>query len=207
MIGEKATCHLGEIATKAHYPVHQLPHEIALADIRWRLENLGVVKAWMTERTLRSEISRNNPWRRGKRYLVPDAMIHFHHFLKPDAKVHLELELSYKSNQRYRERFKTLGYDSAGLAPPIWYLVPSEVFGKRLLYFVKKYSGLYATNAVFFTVIQNFKENNLEARLYAYQGQAKLREVFNIPKESDPAQGDAQGLSRENDPETLDVAS
>lgn len=207
VIGEKAIQHLGETLPKTSYPVHQLPHEILLSDIRWQLENLEVVKAWMTERTLRSEIKRQNPWKRGKRYLVPDAIIHFHHFLKPDAKVHLELELSYKSNQRYRERFKNLGCDSTGKEPPIWYLVPTEAFGIRLCALLKKYGGLYATNAVFFTVIQDFKENNLEAILYGYQGQAKLRDVFNLPEETHPAQEDAQGLSRENTEKILDVVS
>lgn len=207
VIGENGIKHLGEVASNTHYPVHQLPHEILLADIRWQLEGLGVVKAWVTERTLRSEIVRQNPWKRGKKYLIPDALIHFEHFLNGDGKVHLELELSAKSNQRYRERFRALGYDSTGREPPIWYLVPKEAFGRRLFTLLKKYGGLHATNQVFFTVIQDFKEKNLEAMLYAYQGEAKIRAVFKIPDTPNPAHMDAQGLSRENREEILDVAS
>ena len=194
MVDHEGAKYLGERLPFTTFPHHLLLHEIEINALRWRLSQLGVVKTWMTERTLRSEIMRRNPSRERSRLIVPDALILFQHFRTANAKVELEMELHMKSDQRYKARFKS--FDPAIQKSPAfrWYLVRASSCGERILHFAKRYGGTWASGYIGYTVISDFWANSFNASLRVEDSEVPLHRVFAIPSENRPAQGGAQGL-------------
>jgi len=198
LIGEAGTRYLCERKEVTTFPRHQLEHEIEINSVRWRLESLGLVKSWMTERALRSEIMRRNPGRQRSNLIVPDALILFRHFLEPGRKVQLELELHAKSDQRYRARLEKFRPTRLQASSFHWYLVRAASCGEKILRFAQKYGGSEAKDFIGYSVLDDFREQGLEAKLYRPGRALPLHAVFATHSEKHPAQGDAQGLSRVN---------
>ena len=207
LIDETGAKHLGERPEATTFPRHLLEHEIEINSLRWRLEKLGLVKSWMTERALRSQIMRRNPGKERSNLIVPDALILFRHFLDPGAKVQMELELHAKSDQRYRARLEKFRPTKVQGSAFNWYLVRASSCGERILRFAQKYGGTEAKDFIGFSVLQEFWERGLEAKLHRPGRAIPLHAVFAVPPEKHPAHGDAQGLSREKQAKLEAVAA
>lgn len=189
LIGETGAKYLGEGLQHTTYPFHQIEHEIQVADLRWRLESLGVVKSWMTERTLRSEIMKRNPSRERSKIVVPDALILFRDFLIPSGKVKLEMELHMKSNGRYQQRFRY--FDQSAIFT--WYVVKTNSCGDKILRLVDQYARTGAKSCIGYSSLEELESFGMEAKLHRLGSSAALKDILLL--KDHPAHGVAQGMS------------
>jgi DNA-binding Lrp family transcriptional regulator len=186
---------LSGVAERDIYPLHQLPHEMTLNEIRWTFYSLDLVQSWMTERDLRRKIAREHTYKKRTGWLVPDGLVLFQKFWKENFHARIEVELTLKSDQKYEvliekyhERFEKEQIFT-------WYFVKSQKMGNRLLMLAKKYGGPYIDKHFGFTVIDEFLKNPWQSRLYTLTGYYDLRRLIQYEEPKLPAQDDAQGVS------------
>lgn len=185
------------------YPAHQLPHDMALNDIRWKLYSLQIVKSWMTERDLRRKLTRENRDRRQPKWIVPDALVLFQDFWKENFHARIEIELTLKSDQRYAVLIQKYHERYAKEQVFNWYFVKSEAMGMRILKLAKKHGGFYVEDHFGFTVIDEFLVNPWQSKLMTMKGYYRLGQILKQPEPVKPdAQSDAQGLSRQSEGKT-----
>jgi hypothetical protein len=190
LIGIEGARHLGQKVPHTTYPLFLLDHEFAINKVRWKLNELGLIRSWMTERELRSAILQRNPRRERSNLVIPDALILFRHFLAPNAKVELEVELHEKASNRYAARFKKFHQSMQKSQAFQWYVVRSEGCGLAILHSAARYGGVSIKDFIGFTQIDELIEKGLESRLFTLKQTLPLHAVLN---EKLPAQEGAQG--------------
>lgn len=112
--------------------LHTLSHDLQAVELRWLLEELGLVKEWFDTRYILGEYLPTDwgmDFRKIDRfslkpqpYQVPDAIL-LADGLKRPLKLAVELELNRKSNRRYR---RILEFYARKEAPLPWFFVPSR---------------------------------------------------------------------------------
>ena len=212
VLGVNGEKFLGSIPRRHYFPAHQLEHEITSNEIRWHLYSLSVVKNWMTEWYLkRAALGKAEVKNRSSHYQIPDALVLFKFFLKQDSAVKLEVELSLKSEMRYREKFKRYHNDRNYTDTFTWYFVKTDTMGDSILRYVKRHSQVNLDYLIGYTVISDFLEKGLEANLVLRTKALKLSRAFNIETkpqtENKTAQESAQALSSQNEQKDVKLAA
>ncbi len=192
---------LGHESFRTTFPIHQLEHEVTLSEIRWRLQKLGSCLSWMPERDLRRAALRNAQDNR-KSIVVPDGLALLRSFLGKERMVKIEAELHPKSRVRYAVFFKKFDPYRKGGNVFTWYFVRKDAIGRKILAYAKKYCRDSLDHLIGYTVIDDFLKNPGEAKLVKMNGVTPLAEVLALP-----AQGPAQGLSREKTANPKSIAA
>jgi DNA-binding Lrp family transcriptional regulator len=198
---------LSGVSERDIYPIHQLPHEMTLNEVRWKMYELDLVKSWMTERDLRKQIAKEYTYKRRTGWIVPDALVSFQNVKMENFHARIEVELTLKSDQKYEQLVKKYydWYDKKHVFT--WYVVKSAKMGIRILTLAQKYGALGAEKHFGFTVIDEFLKNPWRTNIQMWSKQIPMSEFLNAKDPIPAAQGDAQDLSRKMDQKNEDVAA
>jgi hypothetical protein len=108
-----------------------IEHDMALAEVRMRMEDLGLAKHLVPESELRREAlsKKESHQEQGKGQIVPDAL--FPVMMAESAVIFaLEVELSLKNRRRYQELF--FRYYGTHFVKSIWYLTKTIELGRKV---------------------------------------------------------------------------
>ena len=131
---------------------NSIHHDVLLNDLRRKLELFGLAKDVTPEFELKSEVFRNHRYRNAKDQLIPNALM-FEPMKKNPWVISLELELTIKSEARYKRIF--LQYGMKDSITRIWYFCQSVNEINRLLVFAQRH---YTTlqKRMWFSVVEDF---------------------------------------------------
>jgi hypothetical protein len=112
------------VGTAPHFTNrNSIHHDVTLNDVRRRFESFNLAKDVKPEFELKSEVFRNLGHRNAKEKLIPDAMM-FEMVRKQPYVISLELELTIKSESRYKRIFELYSYNQS--FKRIWYFCNSS---------------------------------------------------------------------------------
>ncbi len=162
-----------------------LGHDVALTQVRLTLDSIGIGKKLVPESELRKrardqQISFRE---KNKPIVVPDGL--FPVLIKERAEVFaLEVELTFKSKQRYFELFKR--YLKMDGIYAIWYVVPNKSMGDRILSeweaFFQKFDRQYSRSKILcYSVLDEFTAQPRAAIIHDHQGQVKICDWWRLP--------------------------
>jgi len=162
-----------------------LDHDVALTQVRLTLDSIGVGKKLMPESELRKRArdQRIGFREKNKPIVVPDGL--FPVLIKERAEVFaLEVELTFKSKQRYFELFKR--YLKMDGIYAIWYVVPNKSMGERILQewesFFQKFARQYMRSKILcYSVHDDFTAQPRTALINDHQGQVKVCDWWRLP--------------------------
>lgn len=186
----QGTERLGGVYNPVRIPGHQLTHDMLLNDVRISLEGVGLGENWIAERDLRRQVFRHS---RGsdEPLIVPDAIFTEVTRGKTHA-IGVELEIQAKSPQRYEKIFKK--YARSRNLALLWYFVPRESFGQRLLRYWEKETHGNNPGWLSFSLIPEILKDPANARVFRGKSTPLVKSFFDL-KQGEGAQGGAQGLS------------
>lgn len=162
-----------------------LEHDVALTQVRLALDSIGVGKKLVPESELRRRArdQRIGYREKNKPVVVPDGL--FPVLIKERAEVFaLEVELTFKSKQRYFELFKR--YLRMDGIYAIWYVVPNRSMGERILTewesFFEKFDRQYSRSKILcYSVLDEFTTQPRTALIHGHQGQVKICDWWRLP--------------------------
>lgn len=162
-----------------------LEHDVALIQVRLALDSIGVGKKLVPESELRRRArdQRIGYREKNKPVVVPDGL--FPLVIKERAEVFaLEVELTFKSKQRYFELFKR--YLRMDGIYAIWYVVPNKSMGDRILaeweLFFQKFDREYSRSKILcYSVLDEFTAQPRAAMIHYHQGQVKICDWWRLP--------------------------
>ena len=162
-----------------------LEHDVALTQVRLDLDSIGVGKKLVPESELRrlARSQRIGYREKNKTVVVPDGL--FPVLIKERAEVFaLEVELTFKSKQRYFELFKR--YMKMDGIYAIWYVVPNRSMGERILSewesFFQKFDREYTRSKILcYSVLDEFTAQPRTALIHDHQGQVKICDWWRLP--------------------------
>ncbi|MGZ3722293.1 MAG: replication-relaxation family protein [Bdellovibrionales bacterium] len=118
-------------ASKLFFPQHVLDHDLTLNDVRLKLEAAGFAHSWLPEHVIRSKMARALTVKRLKHRNVPDAIIGVELHDGSKHAVALEVEMTAKNQQRYRDIHSQ--YRSNESLWGYWYIVKRPSIGKQVM--------------------------------------------------------------------------
>ncbi|HWU44598.1 MAG TPA: hypothetical protein VN132_14200, partial [Bdellovibrio sp.] len=118
-------------ATKTSFPRAIINHDLMLTKLRLRLEEYGLSRAWISEHVLRKKIAASQSPKTFRRMNVPDGLMGFETPHGNKVSYAIELELTAKSQKRYREIFKQ--YEKRNQLRAYWYVVRKQTIGSQIL--------------------------------------------------------------------------
>lgn len=162
-----------------------LEHDVALTQVRLALDSIGVGKKLVPETELRrrARSQRIGYREKNKPIVVPDGL--FPVLMMERAEVFaLEVELTFKSKQRYFELFKR--YQKMDGIYAVWYLVPNQSMGDRLLHqwqeFQQKFTFVSSQKVFCYSVIEEFTVNPRTAAIQGIKQSARACDWWRLPQ-------------------------
>lgn len=102
ILKQKGADELSAALPKRHWSKNLIPHDLKLLSLRIELESSGIAYDWTPEHTIRSEIMRENGYRRIENLLIPDGLMSTSiNGIKESIAV--ELELTQKNKTKLRK--------------------------------------------------------------------------------------------------------
>lgn len=141
-------------------------HDVVLNDIRMEFERLGIAKEWITEQSMRRKQDKRHGSVIGNE-INPDAIFVVDVASTPKA-VALELELHGKNAARYRKIFRS--YGNLRKIWSIWYAVPDQKLGDRILREWKNLGGSWPRPEFYWFVIGDLQDQTKPIRLHGVAG-------------------------------------
>ncbi len=195
LVTEKAGNELGRKELKLYCQKSNLNHDHELVKLRIFLEKIGVATNWISEHQIKSHVFAKYGVKEAKNKQIPDGI--FDSEIK-DYKVAcaIELELSLKDKARYRKIINSYLYkDHLHL---VWYFVQS----KSLLTTLKNYwyseRSSFSKVKVFFTYLQDLKENGVEAKMIGIDSTYLIKNYFSTIKKSAQSPAHKVSMSKES---------
>jgi len=185
----KAGAKLFPEASKVHFPRFIQEHDLKLAALRLRLEEVGLARAWRPEHEIRAKAVE-----RWGRYSVPEISIP-DGLMGVDAKgfreaVAIELELTAKNQQRYQKIFSD--YFSKRQLWGFWYVVAKPTIGKQLVTAHKGFSSKSTKPCFFWSLLEEVMADPLRAHAHTLEGTFRVKDLWaaEVPVAAySPAQG------------------
>jgi hypothetical protein len=170
---EFASAQLNGKPAKLHYPRSILEHDLALVDLRLKLEEAGIAQAWKSEHQMRVQLSQSLGHRHFATMHVPDGIMAISK--GGHEAVAVEVELTAKSQSRYRQTFANYARKEELWA--LWYVVQTPSIGKQLLREAERNLGHRGT---FFcwSLIEDVMKNPMQARIFALTDTCIVGKVF-----------------------------
>lgn len=165
-----------------------LDHDVMLADLRLILEGQSVAHSWIPEHEIRSKMARSHGIRRMESQTVPDGIMGVEYEGLKHS-VAIELELNYKSKDRYRRIFWSYRGKDKTLA--VWYFVPSKKFGESLSCLWAKHIGANSRVWLLWSEVDDVLKNGSQAQVHYFNHTNQIIDLFK-PK---PAHTAALGVS------------
>jgi hypothetical protein len=147
--------------SKIHFPRHLRDHDQLLTRLRFKLESLRNVNAWIPEHEIRSELARRYGVRGIQERVVPDGIASIER-QGVNESIAIELELFGKSSKRYRQSHA--GYSSNKSLFGVWYIVGDKSIGRKLMK-VWKTCPPYGPN-FFWSELDDIQNNRGAAKVY-----------------------------------------
>lgn len=162
-----------------------LEHDVALTQVRLALDSIRVGKKLVPESELRRRArnQRIDFREKNKPVVVPDGL--FPVLIKERAEIFaIEVELTFKSTQRYFELFKR--YLKMDGIYAIWYVVPNKSMGDRILQewesFFQKFDRQYSRSKILcYSALDEFTAQPRTALIHDHQGQVKICDWWRLP--------------------------
>jgi hypothetical protein len=160
-----------------------LVHDIALVDLRLKLEEAGIALAWRSEHSLRHELARHLGHRQFATMTVPDGLM----AIAKDHKeaIAIEVELTAKNQSRYRDTFAS--YARKEELYMLWYVVKSESIAKQLRHEAERYLGHRGT-FLCWSMLDEVLRDPRQAPIYALNGSGTVERAF-TPRQAAQAVG------------------
>ncbi len=175
-------------------------HDVLLNDVRMKFESMGLGADWTPEYQLKAHAFKNNKYRHAKERLIPDGI-----FIEPikgnEIKIATELELTRKSEQRYKFIFRE--YRDLRVNH-MWYFV-NTLKDKEALSHIAKNAFGFDPNVLLFSIISDFLKSEIPC-LYFHDSTkpTPLSKInFKRSKIYSPAHSPDQGVSTLEAPEIV----
>jgi hypothetical protein len=172
---------LNDKPAKLSFPRAILAHDIAIVELRLRLEEAGIALAWRSEHSMRCELARRLGHRQFATMTVPDGIMAI-------AKEHkeavaIEVELTAKNQSRYRDTFSS--YARKHELEALWYVVKSESIGNQLRHEAERYLG---HRGIFFcwSILDEVLRDPRQAPIYALRASGTVERAFTPRKAAQP---------------------
>ena len=182
-------------------------HDIALAEVRMRMQTLGLAKHLVPESTLRREALRKKESyeEKGKPQIIPDAL--FPVLMGDSAVVFaLEVELSLKNQQRYQELFHR--YYCSNEIKSIWYLTKTKELGKKIeeefyRFYRRSNRNFQISQRFGFTVLGDFLKSPQNCLVYRQGFSENIQDWFYLQ----PPKNHCQSQDHNTDQSLIDSSS
>lgn len=181
---------------KTNFPPFAIEHDIALMDLRMRLEECGISRAWRPEHLIRSKMARALTMDGLNDAVVPDGLIGVEIGGLQRA-VAVEVELTAKSQARYRDILEK--YSDKPNLWGIWYVVGRPTIGKQLMRAARDgppYYGGERQPYLLWSLLDEVLQDPIRANIFGDDYQNAAGKLFN-PLTVDASSGPspAQGVS------------
>ncbi|WP_220128783.1 replication-relaxation family protein [Bdellovibrio sp. KM01] len=173
-------------------------HDVLLNDVRMKFESMGLGSDWTPEYHLKSHAFKNYKYRHAKEQLIPDGLL-----VEPikgkDIKMAIELELTRKSELRYKNIFHE--YRSINL-DHVWYFVKS-IRDKEAISKIAKSCFNFDLKMLLFSTISDFLKDEIPQIYFADKQEPMplTRIQFDHSMIYSPAHSSDHGVSRLEDQE------
>jgi len=180
-------------SSKVHFPRIILDHDLALTNLRLKLEEVGIVRSWRAEHEIRSKVAQKHGLTRMPSLIVPDGLMGIEH-KSINETVAVELELSAKNQTRYRKIFQD--YSQKQNLWGFWYVVRTKSIGRQLMTAAKnsRFRGPY----FLWSLLDDVMSDPLNARIHSHSETYKIAQIWKPLIAHRPAQG-MSGQRAENE--------
>lgn len=168
---------VGFLFPKRRFNRATLEHDKILTDLRLILEGGGVAHSWIPEHEIRSKMAKSHGLRGMESKTVPDGIIGVEYQTAKHS-VAIELELSYKSQSRYKDIFWSYRNKDRLLA--VWYLLPSKKFGESLGHLWTKHTGQGARIWLLWSVVDDILENGAQAQVHYFDQSSRIDHLWTL---------------------------
>jgi hypothetical protein len=174
-------------ASKLHFPKFILDHDLALASLRLKLEEVGIAQSWRPEHEIRQKVARAHGLKRSAGLVIPDGLmgVEIKGFKESVA---IELELSNKNQRRYRTILTE--YRRKENLWGVWYVVGQKTLARQLL--TAHGNGAYRGPYLLWSTLEDVMTDPLNAKVYGPENKFRLGDLW----ATKPAQPRTQGVSR-----------
>lgn len=181
-------------SAKTSFPRAILEHDSLLTTVRIQLEDQGVAHSWIPEHEIRQSVARKHGLRETKRRVIPDGIMGIEISGLKES-VAIELELSPKNQNRYREILRDYSHKESLFA--VWYLVQSKTIQRQIEHAAKSlYLGVKSPK-IFFSLVDDVLTNPSKAIIESKATRQKLCDVFTL-KTAHLSAHEVSGKAEEN---------
>lgn len=164
-------------SAKTSFPRSILEHDSTLTALRIQLEDHGVAHSWIPEHEIRQSVARRHGLRETKRRVIPDGIMGVEmNGLKESVAV--ELELSVKNQERYRQILRDYSHKESLFA--IWYLVQSKTIKRQIEHAAKSlYLGTKSPK-ILFSLVDDVLSNPMNVGIESKSSAYKIGDLFTL---------------------------
>jgi len=195
---KSAARHLGTGPAKLNFPRFILEHDLKLAALRMRLEEVNIAKSWRSEHVIRSKMAERMNRKELSEHIIPDGImgvLDAKGFARPVA---IELELTSKNQMRYREIQREYAFKNNLYA--YWYIVRTPAIGRKVIKSLESWRDRWGyTPTLHVSLFDDVMKDPLDADVIRNGEKLKLREIFLTAAKADlPAHTYAHSMSGQN---------
>lgn len=191
---QKAGTLVAHTPPRRYFPKQSLEHDLQLVDLRLALERVGIAQSWTAEHELRRQAAAEERRIESIFRNVPDGWMTTN-FQNEKANVAIELELTWKNQDRYRRIFANYRYHRKLVA--VWYFVSTKRQGEKLNELWRKTGG--ASVYFIWSLASEAIADPLNMVVRSLDRTYQIKNLFHPLKPvlaaPEPAQAGAQGVS------------
>lgn len=164
-------------SAKISFPRAILEHDSILTALRIRLEDHGLAHSWIPEHEIRQSVARRHGLREAQRRVIPDGIVGVEVGGLKES-VAIELELSPKNQERYREILRDYARKESLFA--VWHLVQSKTLKRQIQQAEKSiYLGAKSPR-ILFSLVDDVLRNPTIATIESKAAPTKFCDLFTL---------------------------
>lgn len=179
---------------KKNYSHHIMDHDVKLVELRILLMRQEVIKKWIPEHEIRSQVIAKHGRSNINQRIIPDALLTIEKENINQA-VALELEINFKNIDRYRKLFYS--YRQKNNVDMVYYIVSTKGLGKHLDRIWNEQRMIVKGPMFMWSVYTDIVTNRLNAKVYCKEKVINLEKFLNVKQQIDNAQ--AMSMQSEQD--------